>query len=185
MPLTYLRDNYHKQAVTHIWESRRFESMYTLQGKIRPTCHMASTLSLCMVQGHMYLTRSMHSNPPRDTDGVGQSHCSREKGLLTQSTTHWLTDPWGPYLVSLLSQPMKQWRKPNICRRQATRLTGPISPTCDRYVQYLLTGVNPSVLNWHRQGLQPWRYRFYTYPLPYLPNQLSPLSPKGPTLSPF
>jgi hypothetical protein len=25
--------------------------------------------------------------------------------------------------------------------------TGPISPACDRYVQYLLTGVNPSVLN--------------------------------------
>jgi hypothetical protein len=28
-----LRDDCHKQAVTHIRESRRFESMYTLQGK--------------------------------------------------------------------------------------------------------------------------------------------------------
>jgi hypothetical protein len=33
MLLSYLRDDCHKQAVTHIWESRWFESMYTLQRK--------------------------------------------------------------------------------------------------------------------------------------------------------
>jgi hypothetical protein len=33
MPLSYLRANGHKQAVTHIRESRQFELMYTLQGK--------------------------------------------------------------------------------------------------------------------------------------------------------
>jgi hypothetical protein len=33
IPLSYLRTNCHKQAVTHIRESRLFESMYTLQGK--------------------------------------------------------------------------------------------------------------------------------------------------------
>jgi hypothetical protein len=33
MSLTYLRADGHKQAVTHIRELRRFESMYTLQGK--------------------------------------------------------------------------------------------------------------------------------------------------------
>jgi hypothetical protein len=33
MPSSYLRDDCHKQAVTHIRETRRFESMYTLQGK--------------------------------------------------------------------------------------------------------------------------------------------------------
>jgi hypothetical protein len=38
---------------------------------------------------------------------------------------------------------------------QLLQLTGPISPTCDRYVQYLLVGVNPSVLNRHWRGLQP------------------------------
>jgi hypothetical protein len=31
--ITLLHDDCHKQAVTHIRESRRFESMYTLQGK--------------------------------------------------------------------------------------------------------------------------------------------------------
>jgi hypothetical protein len=57
------------------------------------------------------------------------------------------------YPVSLPSQSIKQWRKSNICRQQTTRLIGPISPTCDQYIQYLLVGANPSVLNWHRWGL--------------------------------
>jgi hypothetical protein len=61
----------------------------------------------------------------------------------------------GPYLVSLPSQLMKQWRKPNIHQQLATRFTGSISPACDRYVQYLLMGANRTVLNRHRRGLQP------------------------------
>jgi hypothetical protein len=32
------------------------------------------------------------------------------------------------------------------------RFTGPITPACDQYVQYLLTGTNSSVLNRHRRG---------------------------------
>jgi hypothetical protein len=91
----------------------------------------------------------------------------------------------GPYPVSLLSQLMKQWRKSNIHQQQATRFTGSISPTCDRYVQYLLMRANRTVLNRHRRWLQPWRCRLATYPLPDLPNQLSPLSPSGPVRSPF
>jgi hypothetical protein len=43
--------------------------------------------------------------------------------------------------------------KPITCGWPATWLTGPISPACDRYVQYLLRGTNPSDLNWHRWGL--------------------------------
>jgi hypothetical protein len=39
MPLSYLRDDCHKQTVTHIRESRWFESMYTMQWKTRPTRH--------------------------------------------------------------------------------------------------------------------------------------------------
>jgi hypothetical protein len=35
------------------------------------------------------------------------------------------------------------------------QLTGPILLACDRYVQYLLTGANPLVLNRHRRGIQP------------------------------
>jgi hypothetical protein len=53
--------------------------------------------------------------------------------------------------------------KPSIYQWPATRLTGIISPACDRYVQYLLTGANPSVLNWHRRGLQSWRCQLSTH----------------------
>jgi hypothetical protein len=91
----------------------------------------------------------------------------------------------GSYPVSLPSQLMKQWRKPNTYEQQATRFTRPISPACDRYVQYLLMGANRMVPNRHRWGLQPWRCRFATYPLPNLPNQLSPHFPSGPARSPF
>jgi hypothetical protein len=40
MPLSYLHDDCHKQALTHIRESRWFESMYTLQGKTQPIWHV-------------------------------------------------------------------------------------------------------------------------------------------------
>ena len=79
----------------------------------------------------------------------------------------------------------EQWGKVNSCGQLTTRLTGPISPACDRYVQYLLVGANRTVLNRHRRGLPPWRCWLATYPLPDLPNQLSPLSPSGPARSHF
>jgi hypothetical protein len=46
----------------------------------------------------------------------------------------------GPYPVSLPNQPIKQWRKSNTYQQQTTRFTRPISPACDRYIQYLLMG---------------------------------------------
>jgi hypothetical protein len=55
MPLSYLSDECHKQAVTHSRQSRRFELMYTLQGKTRPTHHTPSMLDLCMVPDHTSL----------------------------------------------------------------------------------------------------------------------------------
>jgi hypothetical protein len=62
MSLSYLRDDCHKQAVTHIRELQRFESMYTLQRKTRPTRYTLSTLNPRMVQDHTYLTLSTYSN---------------------------------------------------------------------------------------------------------------------------
>jgi hypothetical protein len=96
----------------------------------------------------------------------GQSHRSWEKGLLTQSTARWLINLW--VRTQFLSR-ASHWTsggKATLHWRQATRLTGPITPACDRYVQYLLAGVNPSVLNWHRRGLQPLRHRLSTYHSP-------------------
>jgi hypothetical protein len=58
---------------------------------------------------------------------------------------------------------------PSICQRPATRLTGPISPACDRCIQYLLMGTNPSVLNWHRWGLPHRKPQNSHSTLPALP----------------
>jgi hypothetical protein len=147
MQVSYLRDDCHKQAVTHIRELRRFESMYTLQGKTRPTRHMLSMLIPRMVQDHTYLMWSTYSNPSRDTDRFGRIPLlSRKRAPDTIHSTP-IDRSAGPYLISLLSQPMKQGAWP------PTRLTRPISPGCDRYVQYLLVGANTSILNWHRQEL--------------------------------
>jgi hypothetical protein len=127
----------------------------------------------------------VRGNLPRAADRVGWSHCSREKRAPDTIPSTPADRSAGLYPVSLPSQPMKQWRKPNIHQQQDTRFTGPILPACDRYVQYLLTRANRIVLNRHRQGLQPWRCRLAAYPLPDLPNQLSPLSPSGSARSPF
>jgi hypothetical protein len=126
----------------------------------------------------------IHGNLSRVIDRVEQAHCSWEEGLPTQSTAHhWLICGSVP---SLSPEPANEavGAKPSIYQRPATRLTGPISLVCDRYVQYLLVRANRTVLNRHRRGLQPWRCWLVTYPLPDLPNQLSPLSPNCPAQSP-
>jgi hypothetical protein len=105
---------------------------------------------------HTPSVRFLHAIPVRGNlshwpNKVGQIHCSR----LHLSTR--LSGPWDP--PQFLSQ-HSHWSsalKPNIYWQQAIRFTGPISPTCVRYAQYLLTGSNPSILNQHRRGLQkPW-----------------------------
>jgi hypothetical protein len=105
---------------------------------------------------------------------VEQGHCSWEKGLLTQSTARWLTD--SRVCTQFLSR-ANQWSNGGKAKHlltAATRLTGPWTPACGRYIQYLLTGANPSVLNRCRQGLL--EVPTYHIPLPDLPNRRSSLS---------
>jgi hypothetical protein len=52
---------------------------------------------------------------------------------------------------------------------QVTRLTGPILPACDQYVQYLLAAASPLVLKQHGWGLQSWRCRLTTSHSPTFP----------------
>jgi hypothetical protein len=80
MQLSYLHDECHKQAVTHIRESQRFESMYTLHGKTRPTRYMLPTLSLRMVQDYTYLTCPHIATLQETLTDLDRSHYSREKG---------------------------------------------------------------------------------------------------------
>jgi hypothetical protein len=95
-------------------------------------------------------------------DRVEQAHCSREEGLPTQSTRHrWSIRGSVPsFSPDPADEPVGA--KPNIYQQPVTRLTGPISPVCDRYVQYLLMGANRTVLNRHKRGLQPWRCWLFT-----------------------
>jgi hypothetical protein len=159
--------------------------MYTLQGKTRPTRHVR------FPHQSMYARRTLPAGGPRTWQPSTSRRQSWTESLLPRKRAPGIIPSMpadrsvDPYLVFLPSQPMKQWRKPNIHQQQATKFIGTISLACDQYVQYLLIGANRTVLNRHRRGLQPWRCRLATYPLPDLPNQLSPLSTSGPARSPF
>jgi hypothetical protein len=153
MPLSYLCEDCHRQAVTHIRESQRFESMYTLQRKIRPTRHTLSMLSPRMVHGHTYLTRSTYSNLSYSRQQIWTDPLHPRR--RAPNTIHITMAIWsvGPYSASLPQQPKSSGEKSSSCWQPTTRLIWSISPTCDRYVQYLLAGANQTVLNWHRRGL--------------------------------
>jgi hypothetical protein len=133
--------------------------MYTLQGKTWPTCHVRFPCQ------STYARRTLPTGGSR----MLQPFMSRRQGW-TDTAAYEKKCSW-LYLSAQLSGPRvppqflsqdSHWSsrlKPSTCGRPATRLTGPISPACDRYVQYLLTGTNPSVLNRHRRWLphiKPW-----------------------------
>jgi hypothetical protein len=159
--------------------------MYTMQGKTQLTRHTLSTLSSRMVHDHTYLTWSTYSNIScsRQQIWIDQLHPRRMAPDIIHNTT--VIRSAGPYLPSLPQQVKRSGKKSSSCWQLTTSLTGLISPAWDRYVQCLLAGANRTVHNRYRRGLQSWRCRLTTYPLPDLPNQLSPLSPNGPVWSPF
>jgi hypothetical protein len=82
-----------------------------------------------------------------------------------------LSGPWDPPQFLYQHSHWSSALKPNIYRQQATRFTGSISLACDRYVQYLLTGTNSSVLNQHRRGLPHRKPQNSHNTLPALPFQ--------------
>jgi hypothetical protein len=108
-------------------------------------------------------------------------------------------DETGPYTQKKSWQPKTDWpdhrlRSPHdslgVGERgfsqvvtQLHQLTGPITPACDRYVQYLLVGANPSILNWHRRGLQPWWCQLSTNHSPSFLTDGLHFPPKGPAQS--
>jgi hypothetical protein len=114
-----------------------------------------------------------------DLDGF---HRSREKGLLTQFIAHRLTDSRARTQFLFQAHQWSTRLKPSFCRWHATRLTGPISPACDRYIQYLLMGTNPSVLNRHRQELPHRNLRIITSLSSLFPSECSTDPSKWPYL---
>jgi hypothetical protein len=174
MPLSYLHEDCHKQVVTHIRESRRFESMYTLQGKTRSTRHIR------FPHQSMYARRMLSAGSPRTWQPF-MSHQQSwtesllpRKGLPTQSTAHWLTDPW--VRTQFLSR-ANQWSSGESYTSINSRLLGLPGPyhrhaigafnTCSR-------GANRTVFNRHRRGLQHWKCRLSTYHSPTFPTNCLP-----------
>jgi hypothetical protein len=95
----------------------------------------------------------VRSNLSWVVDRVEKAHYSRETRLPTPQRADWpIRESVPSFSPESTNEAVEA--KTNIYQRLATGLTGPISPACDRYVQYLLTGTNPSVLNQHRWGLR-------------------------------
>jgi hypothetical protein len=140
--LSYLRDDYRKQAIL-IFESHSDSNRCTPYREKLDQHDTYATHTSPRMPG----IRFLRVVPIRDNlswiiDTLEQGDSSREKGLPTQSTARRLTNPW--VRTQCLSQANLEavGEKPSIRRWQATSLTGPISPTCDRYVQYLLAGAS-------------------------------------------
>jgi hypothetical protein len=80
-------------------------------------------------------------------DRFERVHCTQQEGLPTQSSARRLTDPRVHTQLLFHNSQRSGEKKSSFCRQPTTRLTGPISPACDRYIQYLLAGTTRTVLN--------------------------------------
>jgi hypothetical protein len=144
------------------------------RGKPDQHAMYASHASPSTFDVHFLRAIPVRGNLSRVIDRVEQAHYSREEGLPTQSTARcW---PIREFVPIFSYEPTNEevGAKSNIYQRPDTMLTGPITPVCDRYVQYLLAGANWTVLNRHRWGIQPWRCRLSTYHFPTFPTSCLP-----------
>jgi hypothetical protein len=153
--------------------------MYTLQGKTWPIRHV------CFSHQSAYVQRTRTAGGSRMWQPFTSHWQSWTESLLLRKrapdTIHSTSTDRsvGPYPVSLPSQPMKKWRKPNIYRQHATRLTGPYH---QHVIEYLLTGINPSVLNRHKRGLPHRNLRIDTTLSSPFSSECSTDPPKWPCL---
>jgi hypothetical protein len=122
----------------------------------RPTRHTHLTLSLCIVLDHTYLTWSTHSNLSWVIDRFRRIPLLPRKRNSRLHSWHAGRPICGsPSSFSPTLNYRSSRLKPSFYRQQATKLIRPISPVCNRYIQYLLTRANPSIYNRHMRGLQP------------------------------
>jgi hypothetical protein len=144
--------------------------MYILQGKTRSTCYTLSTLDLHRVSdptshvvhvGNLLLVSMRMKHAPTPRRSLGDRRQTGPAVVLG----HLIPLPHG--ILGVGERGFSQ------VVTQLHQLTGPISPACDRYVRYLLTGTNPSVLNWHRWGLPHRNLRIATTLSPPFPSECS------------
>jgi hypothetical protein len=156
--------------------------MYTMQGKTRPTCHICFPLQSTHAQ--RMLSAAV---PVRDNLSLAPTK-SKQAPILRRSLGN--QRQIGPAVVlgGLIPPPMRQpWSRRERFRPNGHSATSAYSAhiTSIRSVRSILAhGSQPN-------GPLPTQVRATTLkvpafhdPLPDLPNQLSPLSPNGPTRSP-
>jgi hypothetical protein len=114
--------------------------MYTLQGKTQPTRHTLFMLSPRMVHDYTYLTWFTYSNLSYSRQQIWTDPLHQRRRAPDTIHNTMAIRSAGPYPASLPQQPKSSGEKSSSCWQLTTRLTGTISPACDRYVQYLLAG---------------------------------------------
>jgi hypothetical protein len=107
------------------------------------TSHVARVGNLSLVP-----TRSKHAPTPR-------------RSLDDQRQTS-PADVLGHFILPPSRQPWSRGERFWPSGYTATTAYSTHIPACDRYVQCLLAGANPSALNRHKWGIQPWRCRLST-----------------------
>jgi hypothetical protein len=103
-----------RQAITHIRESRWFESMYTSRGNL---IHMTCMLPALVHVRHTYAScgQSLYVATFRESStALDRVIAPEKKKLPATSLAHRLTDLWVPIQFLSYPQPLKQWRKPSI-----------------------------------------------------------------------
>jgi hypothetical protein len=159
--------------------------MYTLQGKTRPTRHVR------FPHQSTYARRTLPAGGPHAWQPSRSHRQSWTESLLPKKSAP-DTIPntpadrsVGPYPVPLPSQPMKSGESQTLINSRLLGLPGPYHRQAINTFNTCLWGPTGQSLIDTGGGLQPWRCWLTTYPLPDLPNQLSPLSPSGPARSPI
>jgi hypothetical protein len=126
--------------------------MYTLQRKTWSTQHIR------FPRQSTYATRTLPAGGPRIWQPFTLTQQSWADSLLPRKSAPDSTFQlgWALHGTRLYFSPNTAIEAVRLSQtsidEQATSLTGPRSPACDQYVQYLLIGANPSILNRHRWG---------------------------------
>jgi hypothetical protein len=163
----------------------------TIQIDVHPTRKTWYTWHVCFLRQSTYATCMLPVGNPRTRQPFTLTQQSwTDSLLLRKSALDSTSEPgWVSHVSRLSFSPNTTSEAVCLSQifvdEQTTRFTGLISPACDQYIQYLLTGANPSVLSRNRRGLPPWRCQLFTYHFPNLSTDGLHFPPKGPTRSQF
>jgi hypothetical protein len=124
--------------------------MYTLQGKTLSTRHTLSMLDSSMLPDHtspVVHVGNLSLVPTRTKNPLDPEEVLAIEDRLARPPPSVTSFPFPHDSLGVGERGFDQ------VITQLHQLTGPTTPACNQYIQYLLTGANPSVLNRHRRRL--------------------------------